>query len=186
MRIVGGAFKGRRIIAAKGDVSRPTTDRTREALFNILAHRDDFTFEEARIIDLFAGSGALGLEALSRGGAYALFVEIDASARGAIRDNIENLELYGSTRIHRRSATSLGAMPSSAGGPFTLAFLDPPYRKNLAPRALEELRDGAWLTPGALAVIEQAKDEPPAAAQGFTQIDARHYGDTQLIVLKLG
>ncbi len=186
MRIVGGAFKGRRIIAAKGDVSRPTTDRTREALFNILSHREDFSFQDARVVDLFAGSGALGLEALSRGAAYALFVETDTSARGAIRDNIEALELFGHTRIHRRSATSLGQRPASAGGPFNLAFLDPPYRKDLAPLALMELSNGDWLTQGALAVIEQAKDETPAIAEGFTELDSRLYGDTRVTVLRFG
>ena len=93
MRIIGGNFSGRRIIAPKGTTSRPTTDRTREALFNLLASREDVTFEGARVIDLFAGSGALGLEAMSRGGEWCLFVETDASARGAIRDNIEALSL---------------------------------------------------------------------------------------------
>ena len=180
MRIIGGKFSGRRIIAPKGTVSRPTTDRTRESLFNILAARDDLDFEGARIIDLYAGSGALGLEAMSRGGACCLFVETDAAARGAIRENIEALSLFGCTRIHRRSATSLGAKPASAGEPFTLAFLDPPYRQDLAGPTMRELANGGWLAPGALVVVEQAKDETPASTAAFEENDRRIYGDTQI------
>ncbi|MEO0879701.1 MAG: 16S rRNA (guanine(966)-N(2))-methyltransferase RsmD [Pseudomonadota bacterium] len=188
MRIVGGHFKGRRIAAAKGDISRPTTDRNREALFNILTARDDVTLEGARVIDLFAGSGALGLEAMSRGAGYCLFVEIAAPARGAIRDNIEALNLFGQTRIHRRSAAALGRMPASAGGPFALAFLDPPYRKNLAPPALRDLAHHGWLAPDAVVVLEQARDEVQSGAHGdvesFEQIDQRTYGDTHFSLLR--
>ena len=180
MRIIGGSFSGRRIIAPKGDVSRPTADRTRESLFNILSARDDFSFEGARVIDLFAGSGALGFEAMSRGAAWCLFVETDAGARGAIRDNIEALGLFGVTRLHRRSAASLGAKPAGVGPAFTLAFLDPPYHKDLAGPALETLRDGAWLAPGALAVVEQGKNETPVAAEGFEAFDRRQYGAAQI------
>ena len=176
MRIVGGHFKGRRIAAAKGDISRPATDRNRAALFNSLAARSDM--EGVRVLDLFAGSGALGLEALSRGASYCLFVETNAAARGAIRDNIEALNLFGQTRIHRRSATLLGARPASAGGPFDLVFLDPPYRQGLAGPALSALRDGDWLTPGARIVIEQAKDEPAVSGDGYEEIDHRLYGET--------
>ncbi len=180
MRIIGGKFRGRTITAPKGMTSRPTTDRTRESLFNILASRDDLDFDGARIIDLFAGSGALGFEAMSRGGAWCLFVETDAGARGAIRDNVEALSLFGVTRIHRRSATDLGPKPAGVGPAFTLAFLDPPYGKNLARPALDILRDGAWLAPGALCVVEQGKAEPPASADGFEEVGRRVYGDTQI------
>lgn len=180
MRIVGGKFSGRSIVAPKGTATRPTSDRTRESLFNILSHREDFSLEGARVIDLFAGSGALGFEAMSRGAEWCLFVETDAAARGAIRDNIEALGLFGATRLHRRSATALGAKPAGVGPPFTLAFLDPPYRKGLIEPALSTLRSGGWLATGALAVAEQAKDESPAAAEGFEEIDRRLYGDTQI------
>lgn len=180
MRIIGGKFKGRRIIAPKGTVSRPTSDRTREALFNILGAREDFEIDGARVIDLFAGSGALGLEALSRGAAWCLFVETDAGARGAIRVNIEALGLFGSTRIHRRSAAGLGQKPAGDGAAFTLAFLDPPYRKALAGPAMDMLANGGWLAPGALAVVEQAQDEPPARAAGFAEADRRIYGAAQI------
>ncbi|HXI86427.1 MAG TPA: 16S rRNA (guanine(966)-N(2))-methyltransferase RsmD [Parvularculaceae bacterium] len=186
MRIVGGKFRGRTIIAPRGDVARPTADKTREALFNILNHRDDFSFDGARVIDLFAGSGALGLEAMSRGAEWCLFVETDAAARGAIRDNIEALGLFGATRIHRRSATDLGAKPAGVGPPFTLAFLDPPYRKDLAPPAMEALKTGAWLAPGALVIVEQAAAETPVAVDGFTEIDRRLYGAAQIGIYRFG
>jgi 16S rRNA (guanine966-N2)-methyltransferase len=180
MRIIGGAFRGRPIIAPKGMTSRPTTDRTRESLFNILSSRNDFSFEGARVIDLFAGSGALGFEAMSRGAAFCLFVETDAAARGAIRDNVEALGLFGNTRLHRRSATTLGTKPAGVGPAFTLAFLDPPYRQEMVAPAMETLRDGSWLAPGALVVVEQAKDETPVAVSGFIEDDRRIYGDTQI------
>jgi len=180
MRIIGGQFSGRKIIAPKGVVARPTADRTREALFNILASRSDVEFEGARVIDLFAGSGALGLEAMSRGAQWCLFVETDAGARGAIRDNIEALALFGTTRIHRRSAADLGSKPAGAGPPFTLAFLDPPYGKDLCVPAMEILHKGGWLKPGAVVVAEQGKDEPAVVVEGFAEDDRRIYGAAQI------
>ncbi|MEX0645986.1 MAG: 16S rRNA (guanine(966)-N(2))-methyltransferase RsmD [Parvularculaceae bacterium] len=186
MRIIAGKFRGRTIVAPKGDVARPTADRAREALFNILAHRDGFSLEGARVIDLFAGSGALGLEAISRGAELCLFVETDAAARGAIRDNIEALDLFGSTRIHRRSASSLGLRPAGVGPPFTLAFLDPPYHKDLAAPAMETLRRGEWLAERAIVVVEQAADEAPALVDGYVEIDRRLYGAAQIGVYLFG
>ncbi|MFN0025285.1 MAG: 16S rRNA (guanine(966)-N(2))-methyltransferase RsmD [Parvularculaceae bacterium] len=186
MRIIGGTFSGRAIVAPKGRETRPTADRVRESLFNILAHRDDFAFEGARVIDLFAGSGALGLEALSRGAAFCLFVEIDAAARGAIRENVEAMGVIGVTRIHRRPADALGEKPAGVGGPFGLVFLDPPYRKDLCQPALEALRSGAWLAVGALAIVEQGKDEAPVAAEGFTEFDRRQYGAAQIGFYRFG
>jgi 16S rRNA (guanine966-N2)-methyltransferase len=180
MRVIGGKFSGRRINAPKGLASRPTADRTREALFNILSARNDFEFQGARVIDLFAGSGGLGFEALSRGAAWCLFVETDAAARGAIRDTIEALDLFGQTRIHRRSATALGTRPASAGAPFTIAFLDPPYRLGLCAPAMSELAAGGWLAPEALVVVEQAKDEAPVEAAHYREVDRRTYGAAQV------
>lgn len=180
MRIIGGAFSGRPLVAPKGRDTRPTADRTRESLFNILSHREDFSFEGARVIDLFAGSGACGLEALSRGAAFCLFVDTDAAARGAIRDNVEALGLFGKTRIHRRSATMLGERPAGVGNRFTLAFLDPPYAKDLARPALDALMSGGWLADGALVIVEQGKDEVPAAVDRFAEDDRRHYGAAQI------
>lgn len=160
MRIVAGQFKGRPIQAPKGDATRPTTDRARESLFNILAHADWAPpLETARVIDLFAGSGALGFEALSRGASFALFVETAHAARGAIRQNIDALSLFGITRIHRRSATELGEKPAGLGSPFDLAFMDPPYNKGLVAPCLAVLQSGKWLADNALIIIETAEDE---------------------------
>lgn len=185
MRIIGGEFKGRPIVAPKGMTTRPTTDRTRESLFNILTHRDDVELDGARIIDLFAGSGALGFEALSRGGRFCLFVETAAGARGAIRDNQEALQLMGCTRIHRRSATHLGPKPVGLGELFTLAFLDPPYGEELVEPTLISLRDGKWLQSGALCVVEQGKGEPPIEVDGYALDDERAFGDTIIRFLKV-
>lgn len=184
MRIIGGVHKGRGLVAPKGSATRPTADGTREALFNVLAHRPDFSFEGARVIDLFAGSGALGLEAMSRGASFCLFVDDDAAARGAIRDNVEALGLVGATRIHRRSAVALGEKPAGLGAPFALAFLDPPYGKDFAAQALSILRKGSWLAEGAVVVVEQGKDEPPVAPEGFTALDRRRWGAAQIAILQ--
>lgn len=181
MRIVGGKFKGRRIHAPKGLTARPTTDRNRESVFNILSAIEDFSFEGARVIDLFAGSGALGLEAVSRGAAWCLFVETDAGARAAIRDNIEALGLFGITRIHRRSAAALGPKPAGVGAPFNLVFLDPPYNKGLLAPALSMLCDGGWLSPGAIAVLECSRPEEVILPPAFEVISERIYGETKLM-----
>ena len=128
------------------------------------------------MIDLFAGSGALALEALSRGAAYALLVETDEAARGAIRQNIEALHLFGRTRVHRRDATDLGQKPASDGAPFDLAFLDPPYAKGLGEKALSGLASGGWLAPGAVVVFERGASEPALEAAGYEVLDSRRYG----------
>jgi len=180
MRIIGGTYKGKKIQAPNGLVSRPTTDRTRESLFNILAHHEEVDLEGARVLDCFAGSGALGLEALSRGASHCLFIDIDAHARGAIRNNIENLNLYGQTRIQRRSATALGNLPTTVGGAFDLVFLDPPYNKNLCAPALKCLDKGSWLKPHAILIIEQSASEAPAQATHFEVLQHRRYGNTQI------
>jgi len=186
MRIIAGQFRGRQIIAPKGMAARPTAARAREALFSLLAAREDVGFDGARVIDLFAGSGALGFEALSRGAAFCLFVETDAGARGAIRDNIEALGLFGATRIHRRSAASLGEKPAGLGAPFDLAFLDPPYGQGLCAPAMAALNTGHWLAPGAILAVEQGEKEAPAAAEGFCECDRRRYGAAQIGVYRFG
>lgn len=186
MRIVGGSLKSRALVAPRGDATRPTTDRTRESLFNILSHSGEVQLEGARVIDLFAGSGALGFEAISRGAVFCLFVETGAPARAAIRTNQEALGLTGTTRLHRRSATALGPRPAGMGGPFTLAFLDPPYRKGLLVPALDAVRDGDWLGQGALAVCEHGRDDPVPQAEGFTVTDERAFGDTRMAFLRRG
>jgi len=185
VRIVGGEFKGRAIAAPTGRDTRPTGDRAREALFNVLAHAAwSAGLEGKRVLDLFAGSGALGLEAMSRGASFALFVETDASARGAIRDNIEALGLFGATRILRRDATVLGLKPAGLGAPFDLVFLDPPYKKRLGERALTRLHENGWIGDGALIVFECAGDETPHTSS-YETLDERIYGAAKVLFLRL-
>ena len=184
MRIISGKFKGQPIAAPKGRGTRPTSDRARETIFNILAHADWAPpLGDARIIDLFAGSGGLGLEAISRGAAFALFVETESAARGAIRQNVDTLALFGITRIHRRSATALGPRPSNLGAPFDIAFLDPPYNKDLVMPALSELSQGAWLSTQAVAMVETAAEEV-IDWKDWTVLDERAKGAAKLTFLK--
>jgi 16S rRNA (guanine966-N2)-methyltransferase len=182
MRIVGGRLSGRALLAPSSRAIRPTSERLRESIFDILAHRFPGSIEGARVIDLFAGSGALGLEALSRGAAFALLVDDGAEARALLRANVEALGLGGVTRIWRADATKLGAAP--AGAPFTLAFLDPPYGKQLAGIALAALAAGGWLAEGALCVVEEAAKAEVAAPAGFAAADERRYGDTKIMFLR--
>jgi len=177
MRVISGRFRGRALAAPPGQTTRPTADRARQALFDVLSHAPWAPdLDGARVIDLFAGSGALGFEALSRGAVFCLFVETDEAARGAIRDNVEALGLFGETRVHRRDATDLGQRPASAGAPFDLALLDPPYRQSLGERAAASLLAGGWLKPGALTVLERAADEPEPEVAGFEILDHRIWG----------
>ncbi len=183
MRIVGGKFKGRTLVAPSGRATRPTSDRARESVFNVLSHADwSPGLEDRRVLDLFAGSGALGFEAISRGAAFALFVDDDAGARGAIRENVEALGLFGVTRIHRRDATDLGVKPAGLGAPFDLVFLDPPYGKGLGERALTKLAPGGWIADDALAVFESGADETPDVGDWRT-LDAREYGAAKVLFL---
>lgn len=180
MRVVGGRFRGRTLAAPGDGRIRPTSDRVREAMFNILAHGiSDFSLEGARVLDLFAGTGALGLEALSRGAAYCLFVEENAEARALIRRNVEAFGLTGVTKIFRRDATALG--PAGGREPFRLAFLDPPYGAGLAERALAAAAAGGWLAADAVAVIEERRDAHLALPPSFTSLDRRTWGDTQAV-----
>jgi len=185
VRIVSGRFRGRALVAPPGQGTRPTSDRARQAVFNILEHAPwSPGLRDARVIDLFAGSGALGLEALSRGAAFCLFVETDEAARGAIRENMDALGLFGAARVHRRNATDLGVRPGSAGEAFDLAFLDPPYGKGLAEQALARLAEGSWLKPGAICVVERGVGEAPLAVEGFEDLDARDYGAARVWFVK--
>jgi 16S rRNA (guanine966-N2)-methyltransferase len=175
MRIVGGAHKGRIIAVPEGDVIRPTGDRVRESLFNILVHHDfsddlgaDFDLEDVRVLDLFAGTGALGLEALSRGAAFSLFVDDSIEARGAIRENMENLKLTGHAKLYKRDATKLGPRPGSVGSEFALA----------------SVIEGGWVTPHALFIVEEHVEADFKAPEGFAEIDRRKYGLTEIVFLK--
>jgi 16S rRNA (guanine966-N2)-methyltransferase len=182
MRVVGGRLKGRNIAAPASRDIRPTADRLRESIFNILVHAYGNPLQDARVLDLFAGTGALGIEAVSRGAAFALFVDNGAEARALLRNNVEALALGGVTKVYRRDATDLG--PAHPVEPFSLAFLDPPYGKGLAEKSLASLRDGGWLTPGALVVVEEAKAAALAAPQGFEELERRAYDDTELVFLR--
>jgi 16S rRNA (guanine966-N2)-methyltransferase len=182
MRVVGGRLRSRPIAGPKGEGLRPTADRLREALFNILAHAYGDPVAGARVLDLFAGTGALGIEAISRGAAYALFVDQGVEARALLRQNTEALGLGGVTRIFRRDATRLG--PAHPLEPFSLAFLDPPYGKGLAEKALTSARAGGWLLPQVLVVVEEAADAGFAAPQGFEELERRTYDDTEFTFLR--
>jgi 16S rRNA (guanine966-N2)-methyltransferase len=179
MRIVGGRLRGRALAGPKSSTIRPTADRLRESLFDILVHAYGDPIGGARVLDLFAGTGALGIEALSRGAAFALFVDEFAEARALIRENVAALGLGGVTRIFRRDATKLGdAYPVE---PFSLVFVDPPYGRNLAAAALASASQGGWFAPDALIVVEEAAKSGFAGPQGFSGLERRVYDDTELI-----
>jgi 16S rRNA (guanine966-N2)-methyltransferase len=181
MRIIGGRHRGTRLAAPPpGDLSiRPTTDRVREALFNRLAHHPEAPLQDASVLDLFAGTGALGLEALSRGAATATFVENATRPAALIAANIVRLRLGDRATLLRRDATRLGPNP---GPPATLAFLDPPYGRRLGEAALAAALAGGWLAPCAFIVWEESA--PIAPPPGLTLIDARRYGDTMISLLR--
>jgi 16S rRNA (guanine966-N2)-methyltransferase len=183
MRVVGGRLRGRNLLTPKSQAIRPTADRLRESLFNILVHAYGDPVLGARVLDLFAGTGALGLEAMSRGAVFAQFVDDGVEARGLIRGNVEALGLGGTTKIFRRDATALGDV--GAAGPFSLAFLDPPYGRGLAERALGSARDGGWLAPDALAIVEEAADAAFKPPPGFEELERRACDDTELTFLRL-
>ena len=184
MRIVGGRLRGRLLEAPASRAIRPTSERLRESIFDILAHRHAGVVEGARVVDLFAGSGALGIEALSRGAKFALFVDNGPEARALLRANVEAFALGGVTRIWRADATLLGKAP--AGPPFTLAFLDPPYDKGLAGPALAGLVEGGWLAPEALVVVEESAEAEIGAPTALRIVDERVYGETKVVFLAYG
>lgn len=184
MRVVGGQFKGRALSGPKDDRVRPTSDKVREALFNIIAH-GDYPLDGARVLDLFAGTGAMGIEALSRGASFVLFVDDHLESRAIVRRNVEALNLTGVTKIWRRDATRLDERPPNAGGAFDLVFADPPYRKGLGGAALISARAGGWIADGALIVLEEASDQDLSDPEGFERIDRRDYGDTQAVFYRL-
>ena len=184
MRVVGGRLKGRTLASPSSRDIRPTADRLRESLFNILIHAYDDPMAGARVLDLFAGTGALGIEAISRGASFALFVDNGTEARALLRNNVEALGLGGVTKVYRRDATNLG--PAHPMEPFSLVFLDPPYSMRLAEKALASLRDGGWLTPAALLVVEEAKAAEFLAPEGFEELERRVYDDTEFTFLRFG
>jgi 16S rRNA (guanine966-N2)-methyltransferase len=185
MRIVGGRLKGRGLPTPRSDAIRPTADRLRETIFNVLAHGlarhgVDDPVEGARVLDLFAGTGALAIEALSRGAAFAAMVDIGAEARGLQRSAVEALGLGGATRILRRDATKLG--PVEPFEPFTLAFCDPPYGHGLGERALASALAGGWLAPGAVVVLEERAGLEIALPAPLLPLDHRQAGESQTLI----
>lgn len=184
MRIVGGTHRGTQLAElGAGDPAahlRPTSDRVRESLFNMLCQgKWGDLVRGQRALDLFAGTGALGLEALSRGAVQVTLVDDGAAARALIRRNVEKLRAMGTTRLYRRDATDLGA---NRGPGFGLVFLDPPYGRDLGPRALASARQGDWLSPGATVVWEENAPQP--APEGFETLDQRRYGETWITLLR--
>ena len=189
MRIIGGRCRGKRL-AAPGAVGggeahlRPTSDRVRESLFNLLAHGshgDPPPPEGCRVLDLFAGTGALGLEALSRGAVWAVFIDDLGAARALIRENVDTLGVIGQTKIWRRDATRLGPC---RGAPFDLIFADPPYGSDLGARALASAREGGWIAPNAMIVLEHTAAQDPPAANWLILVGTRRYGETAITIFR--
>lgn len=178
MRIVGGEFRGRVLATPKTDEIRPTTDRTRESLFNIISHSYPEALDGARVMDMFAGTGAVGLEALSRGCKQALFVELGVEGRGLLRTNIETLGLTGRAKIFRRDATDMGQVGTME--PFDFLFADPPYGKGLGEKAILSAAHGGFLVPNALVILEERSDIMPAVAPDFALLDRRTFGETTM------
>ena len=174
MRIVGGKFRGKTLLSPSDDAIRPTSDRARESIFNILSSRLGPHLDGVRVLDLFAGTGALGLEALSRGAAGVVFVDTGTEARGLIRDHIEAFGVGGVAKLLRRDATALG--PAGTMGPFNLVFLDPPYGKGLGEKALASLAAGKWLARDAVIVLEESVDAVLQLPPGFIIQLRREYG----------
>jgi 16S rRNA (guanine966-N2)-methyltransferase len=183
MRVVAGRLRGRSLASPSSHDIRPTADRLRESVFNILMHAYDDPIRDARVLDLFAGTGALGIEAVSRGAKFALFVDNGAEARALLRNNVEALGLGGVTKVFRRDATDLG--PAHPVEPFSLVFLDPPYGKGFGERALASLREGGWLTPAALLIVEEAKAAAFVTPEGFEELERRAYDDTEFVFLRM-
>jgi 16S rRNA (guanine966-N2)-methyltransferase len=183
MRVVGGRLRGRALTGPKSQAIRPTADRLRESLFNILAHAYDDPLEGARVLDLFAGTGALGIEAISRGADFVLFVDDGVEARALLRANVEALGLGGVSKIFRRDASKLGAVHPNE--PFSLMFADPPYGKGLAEKALTSAREGGWLAPRALIVVEESIASQFKPPPGFEELERRAYDDTEFTFVRL-
>ncbi len=179
MRIVAGQFKGHALATPTGEGIRPTSDRLRESIFNIIEHGYGVDLEGLRVLDLFAGTGAMGIEALSRGAAFALFVDEGAQARSLIRENVTELGLAGKTRLFRRDATRMG--DAGANAPFSVIFCDPPYNRELAPKALLSCAQGNWLCDDALVIVEESRKSSIKLPNGFTEQERRPYGETEII-----
>jgi 16S rRNA (guanine966-N2)-methyltransferase len=183
MRIIAGRFRGKQLIAPSDEAIRPTADRVRESIFDILGSRLGASLDGLRVLDLFAGTGAMGLEAISRGASGAVFVETGAEARGLVRDHIEAFGIAGIAKLLRRDATALGA--SGTMGAFDLIFLDPPYKQGLGEKALVSARAGGWIAPEATIVLEESSEAEIALPPGFELDDRRTYGAAAVHLISL-
>jgi 16S rRNA (guanine966-N2)-methyltransferase len=181
VRIVGGEFRGRALVAPDSREIRPTADRVRQTLFDILAHSYGDPVRGGRVLDLFAGTGALGIEAISRGAGFALFIDEGAEARGLIRDNVQAFGLTGRTRIFRRDATRLGEAGTVA--PFDVVVADPPYGRGLGEQALAAALAGGWLKPDTVAVLEEDAAVEVKPVAGLEMREIRRIGDTQVVFM---
>ena len=179
MRIISGALKGRRLHTPKGSETRPTSDRLRESIFNILIHRWPELLAGARVADIFAGSGAMGIEALSRGADYAVFVEKHSAGRKLVSSNLEGLDIAMKAQVIEGDARRLPPVDK----PFDLIFMDPPYRRGLGEAALVALIKAGWLLPDTMVVLEAAADERLGIPTEFETVDRRLQGDSQVIFL---
>lgn len=187
MRIVAGKHRGRPLMAPAGNAVRPTSDRARESVFNILVHGiPDFAIEGASVVDVFAGTGALGLEALSRGARHATFVDSDPAALHVVRQNAARLGEWRAVTLLRLDAVRLPPPALAVKAPCRLAFLDPPYGQNLVPPALAGLASKGWLEKGAVVVAEIGAQEPFEPPKGFALVDERTYGAARLVFLRYG
>ncbi|MEM9330131.1 MAG: 16S rRNA (guanine(966)-N(2))-methyltransferase RsmD [Pseudomonadota bacterium] len=182
MRVIGGKFRGKNLKAPKGLGTRPTTDRVRENVFNIIENRKQLG--GLRVLDLFAGSGALGIEAISRGAGFCLFVEENTNARATIRQNVEGFGLTGQTKVFRRDAIKMGSIGTMI--PFDLVFADPPYGMAYGQKAARSLVEGQWLVDNAMFILEEKKSEMPENIEKFSTIDTRVYGDTAIGIFEYG
>jgi len=185
MRITGGQFRGRALVPPRNGEVRPTSDKVRQAIFNLLEHTPalaKFSLAGARVVDLFAGTGALGLEALSRGASYCLFVDDSPESRALIRQNVEALGLTGASKIWRRNAALPGRLDMLA--PFGVAFLDPPYRRGLVEPSLKGLCAGQLLQQNAILVVESDENEKLESTEGYEVLDRRVYGDTAVTLVR--
>lgn len=183
MRIVAGRHRGRPLASHVGLDTRPTSDRAREAIFNVIVHGFGLTFDGAIILDMFAGTGALGLEALSRGAIKVIYVDRSRAALGLVRENARALGEENHIKMYCREVQRLGGLPADATAA-TIAFFDPPYGKGLLEPALRGAAEGGWLAPDALCVLESHVDDVFEMPGGFVEEDVRVYGKTRVRFLR--
>lgn len=185
MRIVSGSLRGRNIETPSGKNTRPTSDQTRESLFNILKHAEwSPSLDGAIVADIFAGSGALGFEAVSRGADFCLFVEMEPKARAAIRKNIDKMRLSEYTRLHRFDATKLKIAPGNLRGPFTHVFMDPPYNKGLWRPVLRRIAMQGLMAENGIIILEVGAEEE-VEIRGYEILSERLWGAARVLFLAL-